>query len=538
DVWVECDECRGRRYNTETLAVTYHGHTIADVLDMPIAGALKLFENIPRIRAPLATLCAIGLDYLTLGQPAPTLSGGEAQRVKLAAELARPQAGRTLYLLDEPTTGLHFDDIDKLLKVLESLVVAGNTVVVIEHNLDVIKTADWIVDLGPEAGSGGGRIVATGTPEDVVDQARVAKRRGEPRSWTGELLGPVLRSGERADRDVFNVKTVAEKRDGDLDFRQIGREARMPWEQDGRRWHTTDRIAHNGQPARWEGGVLETVLDQLETCGDLRAADFNSRSVVTINGQVKKDGWFFHALTGGEWLVTLKFRVRRNTFHREELQQQLDLKPLDDIDELPIYGRGSRVGVKNIKGPWQEVTLKVHWLREIDTPEFRAFLATAQDSFLEHTRRSKQDPENLMPWKVLGQKWHQMRKGFPAGKRVGWPEGLVKELADGLNTAAGKPVTDWTGRMSVSFRLAETGPVWAQLWTKRVHSVDLVLFGPPGAIPLGRVASLGSKREITTYKDGRDAVKISFRSLKQARHADFSRFLEEHRAACEANQDA
>ncbi len=538
DVWVECDECRGRRYNTETLAVTYHGHTIADVLDMPIAEALKLFENIPRIRAPLATLCAIGLDYLTLGQPAPTLSGGEAQRVKLAAELARPQAGRTLYLLDEPTTGLHFDDIDKLLKVLESLVVAGNTVVVIEHNLDVIKTADWIVDLGPEAGSDGGRIVATGTPEDVVDQARMAKRRGGPRSWTGELLGPVLRSGERADRDVFNVKTVAEKRDGDLDFRQIGREARMPWEQDGRRWHTTDRIAHNGQPARWEGGVLETILDRLETCEDLRPADFNHRSVVTINGQVKKDGWFFHALTGGEWLVTLKFRVRRNTFHREELQQQLDLRPLDDIDELPIYGRGSRVGVKNIKGPWQEVTLKVHWLREIDTSEFRAFLATAQDSFLGQTRRSKQDPENLMPWKVLGQKWHQMRKGFPAGKRVGWPEELVEELADGLNTAAGKPVIDWTGRMSVSFRLAEAGPVWAQLWTKRVHSVDLVLFGPPGAIPLGRVAALGSKREITTYKDGRDAVKISFRSLKQARHADVSRFLEEHRAACEANQNA
>ena len=143
---------------------------------MPIGQAYELFENIPRIRRYLATLCAIGLDYLTLGQPAPTLSGGEAQRVKLAAELARPDTGKTLYILDEPTTGLHFDDIDKLLKVLNSLVEQGNTVVVIEHNLDVIKTADWIVDLGPEAGDDGGRIVAVGTPEEVVAQARKVRK--------------------------------------------------------------------------------------------------------------------------------------------------------------------------------------------------------------------------------------------------------------------------------------------------------------------------------------------------------------------------
>src|SRR3990172_4280072 len=179
DVWVECDTCRGKRYKHQTLAVPYRGHSIADVLEMPIGQALELFENIPRIRRYLATLCAIGLDYLTLGQPAPTLSGGEAQRVKLAAELARPDTGKTLYLLDEPTTGLHFDDIDKLLKVLNSLVEQGNTVVVVEHNLDVIKTADWIVDLGPEAGGEGGWIVATGTPEDLIAHAeRSCKQNG------------------------------------------------------------------------------------------------------------------------------------------------------------------------------------------------------------------------------------------------------------------------------------------------------------------------------------------------------------------------
>lgn len=187
DVWIECDQCRGKRYNAETLSAKYRGQSIADVLDMPIGKSLELFQNIPRIRGTLATLCAVGLDYLTLGQSAPDAVGGEAQRVKLAAELARPQTGKTLYILDEPTTGLHFDDIDKLLKVLNSLVEKGNTVVVIEHNLDVIKTADWLIDLGPEAGDGGGWIVVEGTPEEVVAQfsGRTPKADGrEPLSQT------------------------------------------------------------------------------------------------------------------------------------------------------------------------------------------------------------------------------------------------------------------------------------------------------------------------------------------------------------------
>jgi excinuclease ABC subunit A len=170
DVWVECDTCHGSRYNPETLAVQYKGKSIADVLTMCVSEAVEVFGNIPKIRAVLQTLADVGLDYLSLGQSAPTLSGGEAQRVKLAAELSRPNTGRTLYLLDEPTTGLHFDDIHKLLEVLNRLVDLGNTVIVVEHNLDVIKTADWIIDLGPEAGDAGGYIVAEGTPEHVVSR--------------------------------------------------------------------------------------------------------------------------------------------------------------------------------------------------------------------------------------------------------------------------------------------------------------------------------------------------------------------------------
>ncbi|HYA97728.1 MAG TPA: excinuclease ABC subunit UvrA, partial [Methylomirabilota bacterium] len=183
DVYVMCEVCRGRRYNSETLAVRYKGYSISEVLSLPVSEAFGLFENIPQIRQKLETLLDVGLGYIQLGQSATTLSGGEAQRIKLARELSRRQTGRTLYILDEPTTGLHFDDVRKLLDVLHRLVSLGNTVLIIEHHLDVIKQADWILDLGPEGGEAGGNIVAEGTPEQV---ARVKK------SYTGQVLARVL----------------------------------------------------------------------------------------------------------------------------------------------------------------------------------------------------------------------------------------------------------------------------------------------------------------------------------------------------------
>ncbi|MGH9394979.1 MAG: excinuclease ABC subunit UvrA, partial [Terriglobales bacterium] len=168
DVYVRCDVCRGRRYNQETLAVQFKGRSIADVLEATVEEARELFENVPAVRRKLDTLSQVGLGYLHLGQSATTVSGGEAQRIKLARELSRKQTGRTLYLLDEPTTGLHFEDVKHLLRVLQALVDLGNTVLIIEHNLDVIKAADWIIDLGPEGGAGGGQLVAAGTPEQVA----------------------------------------------------------------------------------------------------------------------------------------------------------------------------------------------------------------------------------------------------------------------------------------------------------------------------------------------------------------------------------
>jgi excinuclease ABC subunit A len=183
DVYVPCEVCHGARYNRETLEVHYKGRSIAEVLDMSIEEALEVFAPLPAIARHLSTLVDVGLGYVRLGQPAPTLSGGEAQRVKLASELQKRATGRTLYVLDEPTTGLHFEDIRKLLGVLGRLVDAGNTVVVIEHNLDVIKTADWLIDMGPEGGSRGGLVIAEGTPEQIANNSK---------SYTGEYLRPLL----------------------------------------------------------------------------------------------------------------------------------------------------------------------------------------------------------------------------------------------------------------------------------------------------------------------------------------------------------
>jgi excinuclease ABC subunit A len=179
DVYVTCDVCKGKRYNRETLEIQFRGKSIADVLDMTVEEGAVFFRVVPSVRDKLQTLKRVGLDYIKVGQQATTLSGGEAQRVKLSKELSKRATGRTLYILDEPTTGLHFHDVAKLLEVLHALVEQGNSVIVIEHNLEVIKTADWIIDLGPDGGDGGGQIIATGSPEDIAQSKQ---------SYTGHYL--------------------------------------------------------------------------------------------------------------------------------------------------------------------------------------------------------------------------------------------------------------------------------------------------------------------------------------------------------------
>jgi excinuclease ABC subunit A len=184
DVYVTCDLCRGRRYNRETLQVKYKGHSIADILEATVEDANRALENIPAIASKLQTLVDVGLGYIHLGQSSTTLSGGEAQRIKLARELSKRQTGRTLYILDEPSTGLHFEDVRRLLEVIQKLVDLGNSVIIIEHNLDIIKSADWLIDLGPEGGEGGGLLVGQGTPEQIVKLKK---------SHTGQALAKLMR---------------------------------------------------------------------------------------------------------------------------------------------------------------------------------------------------------------------------------------------------------------------------------------------------------------------------------------------------------
>ncbi|MCI0357254.1 MAG: excinuclease ABC subunit UvrA [Planctomycetaceae bacterium] len=550
DVWVECETCRGKRYNPETLAVTFHGRSISDVLDMTCGDAVQLFENIPKIRRILQTLCDVGLDYVTLGQSAPTLSGGEAQRVKLAAELSRPDTGRTLYLLDEPTTGLHFDDLAKLLEVLQRLVDLGNTVVVIEHNLDVIKCCDWVIDLGPEAGAAGGSVVACGTPEAIVDSIDASRRRdGETerrrdsstpslrpsvppslrlKSHTALALAPVLAAGPRAERMKYDLAEQLEKRDGDLDIAEVGKTAKMPWQTDGRKWHTRDRVGRNGDPCRWDGEILERVVDRIQELGEFADTDWSERSVVEISAVRRSDGWFFHAITGETWLLKLKFRVYRGTFKRDELQSRIQLKTLNELAELPIYGNEPRVKVKTLRGPWQEVEIRAHSLGEIDTPEFWSFLEDAVAGFSRFIEKAEVKPEEISPWKALGQKWHFLRKGFPPGKTVAWPVELLEELCELLQQTAPGGQFLWNNQQLVHYFPKGQCEPWATIQTKKPHALLLHLTGPKGRFGKGRLLELGVERDLDDTRTDRDIVRLQFVAEEHLHRGDLETFLKEH----------
>jgi excinuclease ABC subunit A len=325
--------------------------------------------------------------------------------------------------------------------------------------------------------------------------------------------------------EIFDAQQAARRQSGDLDLRKVGRDTKMPWQTDGRRWHTVDRVGHNGRPCRWEGEALSLVIDRLEAESVFAPVNWNDRSVVEVTGAGAPAGWFLHALTGDEWLLTLRFRVGRNAFQEEALQRSLDLKNLDDLDELPVYGRSDRVRVKNLKGPWQEVTVTVHWLREIDTPAFRKFLDQAIKSYADRTQTKKLDLADLTPWKVLGRKWHLSRKGFSSGKRVRWDPAVLESLLDLLQQSAPRGQFDWSNKQVVYFDLPQAEGFRTAVYTKRRQGVDLTLTCPTGRFPLGRIAHLGSEREITSEPTGRDQIKIRFDSSEQLQDRELHNLL-------------
>jgi excinuclease ABC subunit A len=520
DVWVECDVCNGQRYNPETLAVRYKGYSIADVLNMRVHEALELFNNLPKIRRVLQTLADVGLDYLSLGQAAPTLSGGEAQRVKLAAELARPSTGRTLYILDEPTTGLHFDDIHKLLEVLNRLVDLGNTVIVVEHNLDVIKTADWIIDLGPEAGPAGGRIVVQGTPEEVTRESTT--------SHTAAALAPVLKSGPHVERPRYDPYAAEAPRTDDIELETVGKDAAMPWEADGRRWHTVERVTNEGKPCRWEGRILDWIDERVHELGDFSDTDWSQRSVVEIAAPVRSQGWFLHAMTGQEWLLRLVFRVETNRFKDADLVRRLGIRPLNETPGLEVYGNEHRVWVTAHKGPWQSVTVLVHRLSEVDTPSFREFLAEAVASFHNNLKRLRTKPEDMMPWKINGERWHLGDKGFPPGKKVRWDRSLLTRLLQLIREVEPGLEVRWDTRDAITLRVPGVSRAWAQWCTKKAVALECHFLGKKGQFNLSQIEDLGVSPNIGTQRKDGDLLSLHFQKIDPFQATRLKVLLAEH----------
>ncbi|HWL95523.1 MAG TPA: excinuclease ABC subunit UvrA [Phycisphaerae bacterium] len=557
DVWVPCEDCGAKRYQKETLEVRYKGRNIAEVLEMTVAEALAHFLNVPKIRRLLQTLADVGLDYLPLGQSAPTLSGGEAQRVKLAGELGRPSTGRTMYVLDEPTTGLHFDDLRKLLDVLHRLVDLGNSVVCIEHNLDVVKTADWIIDLGPEAGDEGGRIVAEGPPEDV---ALVAA------SHTGRLLQPLLVAGPHAERPVFDPKKAAAKQlDSEAavgaipdagvrilspagaripsrtsvtpsDDRLIipeGHDVKMPWQRDGKKWHTRERLSRDGQPVEWEGPALNFVIDTIEKLGrkKLLETDWNDRARVEIAARAPQGvaqtavPWLLHALTAGRWLLDLLFRVPRGTFKEPALASSLRLKSLDERDDIQAYGSTSRVQIRHARDEFDQIRILVHDKKEIDTPAFRKFLSDALDSYLTHVEALAESDSGGELWKTDGKTWHLSQKIMRPGQPKLWKPMTLTLIVGQMSKILPKAKVFWDRKVFVELT-APDGRRIGKIITHQADAMRIDLHIPRGRFTPTQVEGLGFKQEFG--RTGASGAEISFwcRTIEEIRVVELKALLE------------
>jgi len=508
DVWVECENCGGSRYVTETLEVQYRGKSIADVLKMRVSAALELFEGIPKVRRMLTTLDDVGLGYVELGQSAPTLSGGEAQRVKLAAELGRPSTGKTLYILDEPTTGLHFDDLKKLLAVLHRLVDLGNTCICIEHNLDVIKTADWIIDLGPEAGEDGGIVIAEGTPEAIVELAE---------SHTGRALEPMLRAGPHRVRRVHDPsrqddlqKTLSAPID-------LGADVKMPWERNGREWHTVNHVDHKGESVEWDPQLLVWIVETIEKLGTFAPTDWNHRTRIDMraSGRSEKE-WFCHILTGSKDLLELAIRVRARTFTDTGLQKQLGIKMLDERRDLPIYGQWDRIKLRTPHPGWQEVRLHLRDFVDVNKRSFKAFLNRAVQSYekLVSTEKPASAAESEEPWKTLGMQWHLSQRGINRRHAIRWSSAVLVALVGRLKAIHPGLEFAWSTRTAGHFSVPGEGFVAGKIVTNMGRGLRVELRAPSNVVTPAMIDKLGDDSDIKRTP-GYDRVVFWMRSLSQ-----------------------
>jgi len=410
--------------------------------------------------------------------------------------------------------------------------------------------------MGPEAGAGGGEVVFAGTPEMVVEYAALAKKQADetatkpvkkkakkattakkkkattkkaaamPRSWTGEALAPAIAEGPFFKRKAWDPAEDDQWLEDDMDIDEVGEAIQMPWESDGRTWHTSGRVGRNGEIINWSGKILDEVVDRIENCEGFSDTSWNERATVEICGEVKKNGWFFHALTGDPWFVKLKFRVRPRTFKQDELQDRIPLPTPNQMDHLPVYGNSARVQVNNTRGGWQEVEIKAHTWEEIDIPEFWKFVDQCIESFAEKMERVDTKIEDQTPWAKLGQKWHFMKKGFAAGE-IGWDMKVLETLRDLLQEAAPDGEFQWTNEQVVHFQLPDREEPWASIQTKKADALTLQLSGSDELMTLGRVADLADDPEVDTAGE-KHVVKLSFREVKQLKNSKFKEFLKEH----------
>jgi excinuclease ABC subunit A len=564
DVWIVCEDCQGRRYTPETLEAKFHGHSISDCLEMACGDALRLFESQPKIAKILQTICDVGLDYVTLGQSAPTLSGGEAQRVKLAAELARPDTGRTLYLLDEPTTGLHFHDIEKLLSVLQRLVDLGNSVVVIEHNLDVIKTVDWIIDMGPEAGADGGTVVCQGTPEQVVQYAIAArkgstgkgkKRSANPRSYTGEFLEPFLNAGPYEERRAYDPQEHQKSERIIRDSRiEPAPEAKPVWETEGRRWHLDQPKDRAGRPVKWDVECLRRVMERLETSRQFEKIDYGHRSTIEVSGssnsKVRRKYWFLHAFSSESLWLKLKFRLPVGTFDAAQLVHAFDLPTLNQMNLVDVYSNEARVRVRSTRG-FQEVEIRLFHLHEAEGVPFQNFLNVAIDAYSgsaaavdrgrpavvaetipqstgSTTTRRVAESGVGQPWQVLGRRWHSLGKGFPDGHPPKWPLEMADATIALFENLSGVSTVCYEVPERVTVRPLPDKDPWAQVETKKPNSLSVMIEGPAEAIDLDSLEQIQTRGTIDVSESGSSRVTFHFTQPGQLANQHLRSFLESH----------
>jgi excinuclease ABC subunit A len=367
DVWVECDVCLGKRYNPETLAVKYRGKSISDLLEMSVDQTLELFADLPRIRRMMQVLSDVGLGYLPLGQAAPTLSGGEAQRMKIARELVHPNQGTTLYLLDEPTTGLHIADIRKLLAVLNRLIDAGNSVLVIEHNFDVVKTADWLIDLGPEGGEAGGYLVVAGRPEDVAAQAD---------GPTAPYLRDILARSTREERPHYKPPVTRRAADAGMP-KDSG--VKPPWEVDGQRWHTAERVNENGESPAWRDDAMVAFADLYRKLPEAPEPTWNLRNEVFFPLPGGKQE-FLRVRTGMKWFLQLSLRLPKGFANEDALAEQLALPPWEDVPGNTHLQRHHRISVYTAASQHDRVIIQAFVADDVSSAGFQRFLREAWDA--------------------------------------------------------------------------------------------------------------------------------------------------------------